>query len=129
MDRSTGNALYEAASQIVLSSDRSPTGLATIAQRLRDRFRWASRSSWCRLIMMPGSRSSVAASPSNLPVAEDPLGYIAERTSDSLSLRVLNGAVIRLLGAVAISDYPLDRELIDSCLPPPGSADRSPLLV
>ena len=36
----TFNALYEAGSQIVLSADRIPSELSTLAARLRDRFEW-----------------------------------------------------------------------------------------
>ena len=36
----TFNALYEAGSQLVLSADRIPSELSTLAARLRDRFEW-----------------------------------------------------------------------------------------
>ena len=36
----TFNALYESGSQLVLSADRIPSELSTLAERLRDRFEW-----------------------------------------------------------------------------------------
>ena len=36
----TFNALYEGGSQLVLSADRIPSELSTLAERLRDRFEW-----------------------------------------------------------------------------------------
>ncbi len=36
----TFNALYEGGSQLVLSADRIPSELSTLASRLRDRFEW-----------------------------------------------------------------------------------------
>ena len=36
----TFNALYESGSQLVLSADRIPSELSTLAARLRDRFEW-----------------------------------------------------------------------------------------
>ena len=36
----TFNALYESGSQLVLSADRIPSELSTLASRLRDRFEW-----------------------------------------------------------------------------------------
>ena len=52
----TFNALYESGSQIVLSADRIPSELSTLAARLRDRFEWGlTRRRSSRRTSPPGS--------------------------------------------------------------------------
>ena len=81
----TFNALYEGGSQLVLSADRLPSELSTLAARLRDRFEWgltvpveppnlATRLTVLRrLVREAGPRGATTATPSpSSPAASTP---------------------------------------------------------
>jgi chromosomal replication initiator protein len=121
----TFNALYEAGSQLVLSADRIPSELSTLASRLRDRFEWGL---------------TVAVEPPNLPtrltvlrrlvqeagveIADtDALAELANRID--ANVRQLHGALTRVLAHASLMARPLSTELIAEVIPRARSAQAT----
>jgi chromosomal replication initiator protein len=113
----TFNALYESGSQLVLSADRIPSELSTLASRLRDRFEWGL---------------TVAVEPPNLAtrltvlrrlvqeagveIADtEALGELANRID--ANVRQLHGALTRVLAHASLMARPLSAELIAEVIP------------
>ncbi len=118
----TFNALYEGGSQIVLSADRNPSQLSTLADRLRDRFEWGL---------------TVAVEPPNLatrltvlrrlvreagiPDGEgDALLELAERIS--ANVRQLHGALTRVIAHASLDLAAARLEADRRARPPLGGA-------
>jgi chromosomal replication initiator protein len=121
----TFNALYEGGSQLVLSADRIPSELETLATRLRDRFEWGL---------------TVAVEPPNLPtrltvlrrlvqeagveIADgDALAELANRID--ANVRQLHGALTRVLAHASLMARPLSVELIAEVIPRGRSAQAT----
>jgi chromosomal replication initiator protein len=93
----TFNSLYEAGSQIVMSSDRPPRDIATLEERLRSRFEWGLITDIqppdleTRIAIL---RKKVKTDGINIP---DPqvLSFIASRISTNI--RELEGALTRVV--------------------------------
>ncbi|HKF84010.1 MAG TPA: chromosomal replication initiator protein DnaA [Solirubrobacterales bacterium] len=113
----TFNALYESGSQLVLSADRIPSELSTLASRLRDRFEWGL---------------TVAVEPPNLATRLTVLRRLVEEAgveiADSEALtelanridanvRQLHGALTRVLAHASLMARPLSSELIAEVIP------------
>lgn len=113
----TFNALYESGSQLVLSADRIPSELSTLASRLRDRFEWGL---------------TVAVEPPNLATRLTVLRRLVEEAgveiadSDALTelanrieanVRQLHGALTRVLAHASLMAKPLSSELIAEVVP------------
>jgi chromosomal replication initiator protein len=113
----TFNALYESGSQLVLSADRIPSELSTLASRLRDRFEWGL---------------TVAVEPPNLATRLTVLRHLVAEAgveiadSDALTelanridanVRQLRGALTRVLAHASLMAKPLSSELIAEVLP------------
>ncbi len=113
----TFNALYESGSQIVLSADRIPSELSTLAGRLRDRFEWgltvpveppnlATRLTVLRrLVMEAGVEIADAGA----------LSELAHRID--ANVRQLHGALTRVLAHASLMARPLSSELIAEVVP------------
>jgi chromosomal replication initiator protein len=113
----TFNALHEAGSQLVLSADRIPSELSTLASRLRDRFEWGL---------------TVAVEPPNLATRLTVLRHLVEEAgieiadSGALSelanridanVRQLHGALTRVIAHASLLAKPLSSELIAEVIP------------
>ena len=113
----TFNALYESGSQLVLSADRIPSELSTLAARLRDRFEWGL---------------TVAVEPPNLATRLTVLRHLVAEAgvdiadSDALTelakridanVRQLRGALTRVLAHASLMAKPLSPELIAEVVP------------
>jgi chromosomal replication initiator protein len=113
----TFNALYESGSQLVLSADRIPSELSTLATRLRDRFEWGL---------------TVAVEPPNLAtrltvlrrlveeagveIADtEALGELANRID--ANVRQLHGALTRVVAHASLMARPLSSDLIAEVIP------------
>jgi chromosomal replication initiator protein len=121
----TFNALYEAGSQLVLSADRIPSELSTLAARLRDRFEWGL---------------TIEVSPPNLATRLTVLRRLAREAGVEIAdrealvelagridanVRQLHGALTRVIAYASLMARPLSSELIAEVIPPasrfPGS--------
>ena len=112
----TFNVLYEGGSQLVLSADRIPSELSTLASRLRDRFEWGL---------------TVAVEPPNLATRltvlqrlvreagvetdREVLTELAQRID--ANVRLLHGALTRVLAHASMTAKPLSPELIAEVIP------------
>ncbi len=113
----TFNALYESGSQLVLSADRIPSELSTLAARLRDRFEWGL---------------TVAVEPPNLATRVTVLRRLVKESGVEVAdpgalselagridanLRQLHGALTRVLAHASLMARPLSSELIAEVVP------------
>ena len=113
----TFNALYESGSQLVLSADRIPSELSTLASRLRDRFEWgltvaveppelATRLTVLRRLVQEAG----------IELADgDVLVELAQRID--ANVRQLHGALTRVLAHASLMARPLSSELIAEVIP------------
>jgi chromosomal replication initiator protein len=113
----TFNALYEAGSQLVLSADRIPSELSTLASRLRDRFEWGL---------------TVAVEPPNLATRLTVLRRLVEEAGVEIddegalselanridaNVRQLHGALTRVIAHASLMARPLSSDLIAEVIP------------
>jgi len=113
----TFNALYESGSQLVLSADRIPSELSTLAARLRDRFEWGL---------------TVAVEPPNLATRVTVLRRLVRESGVEVAdpgalselagridanLRQLHGALTRVVAHASLMARPLSSELIAEVVP------------
>ena len=121
----TFNALYEAGSQLVLSADRIPSELSTLASRLRDRFEWGL---------------TVPLEPPNLATRLTVLRRLVEEAGVEIAdagalselarridanVRQLHGALTRVLAHASLMARPLSSELIAEVIPHARSAQAT----
>jgi chromosomal replication initiator protein len=113
----TFNALYEAGSQLVLSADRIPSELSTLASRLRDRFEWG--------LTIPVEPPNLATrltvlrhlvEESGIEIADS--GALAELANRiDANVRQLHGALTRVIAHASLLAKPLSSELIAEVIP------------
>jgi chromosomal replication initiator protein len=111
----TFNALYEAGSQLVVSSDRLPADLAGIAERLRERFAGGLVTDIAR----PDRATRLAilrkrASYDGHAISDDALGVIADGVTTNV--RTLEGALIRVVAVGSLERRALDAKLAANVL-------------
>ena len=121
----TFNALYESGSQLVLSADRIPSELSTLAARLRDRFEWGL---------------TVPVEPPNLATRLTVLRRLVQEAgveiTDNAALeelanridanvRQLHGALTRVIAHASLMARPLSAELISEVIPRGRSAQAT----
>jgi chromosomal replication initiator protein len=119
----TFNALYEGGSQLVLSADRLPSELSTLASRLRDRFEWG--------LTVPVERPDLATRVTVLrrlareagvgDEHRDALAELARRID--ANVRRLHGALTRVVAHASLTARPLDVELIAELIPHGSSVE------
>ncbi len=113
----TFNALYESGSQLVLSADRIPSELSTLAARLRDRFEWG-----LTLAVEPPNLATRLAvlrrlvGEAGVEFADrQALGELARRAD--ANVRQLHGALTRVIAHASLMARPLSSELIAEVIP------------
>jgi chromosomal replication initiator protein len=123
----TFNALYEVGSQLVLSADRIPSRLSTLAERLRDRFEWgltvaveppnlATRLTVLRRLVREAG----------LPDGEgEALLELAGRIN--ANIRQLHGALTRVIAHASLTARPLDSKLIAELIPRSPTRSEAPV--
>jgi len=113
----TFNALYESGSQLVLSADRIPSELSTLASRLRDRFEWGLTVS----VEPPNLATRLTVlrhlvRESGVEIADS--GALAELANRiDANVRQLHGALTRVLAHASLMARPLSSELIAEIIP------------
>ena len=125
----TFNSLHGSGSQIVISSDRPPCELSTLEARLRSRFEWGLLAD----IQPPDLETRIAILRKKVKIERimvtDPevLTFIAGRVSSNI--RVLEGALTRVVAFSSLTDRPVTSELAQEVLknvfPEGESADIS----
>jgi chromosomal replication initiator protein len=118
----TFNALHEAGSQLVLTSDRMPRDLEALEDRLRERF----EAGLVTAIRPPDLATRITvlrkrAHHDGIALDNDVLTLIAERVPTNI--RGLEGALIRVVAFASLTGRTLDRALaleVLSDLYPPG---------
>ena len=112
----TFNALHEAGAQIVLSADRLPLQLSALAERLRQRFEWgltvdleapdpATRQAF--LARLLGDRGEEL----------DPTVVQSLASRDCSNLRILEGAITRVMALSSLTGLPVTTDLVERALP------------
>jgi chromosomal replication initiator protein len=115
----TFNALHSEGKQIVLSSDRPPEALERLAERLRDRFAWGLRAE----LDPPDLRTRIAVlwrfASDRAGELPDPaaLQEIAARVPGNV--RLLEGAMTRVLAVSSLLSEPLSTPVINRALDRP----------
>ena len=119
----TFNALHEAGSQLVLTSDRLPRDLGALEDRLRERFEAglvADIGAPDRAVRLAVLRKRVQHDGVQLADPEA-LTVIADRVTDNV--RALEGALIRVVAFHSLTGRPLDAalaaEVLDGLYPAP----------
>jgi len=122
----TFNALYETGRQLVLTCDRMPQQLASVQERLRERF----ESGLVAEIRPPDLATRVAILRKRVALDRvdlaDPaaLCLIAERVPDNI--RALEGALIRVVANHSLTGHPIDVDLAASVLDTIYPAQQTP---
>lgn len=123
----TFNALYEGGSQLVLSADRIPAELSTLAARLRDRFEWGLTVSIdppdlpTRLTVL----RRLAHEAGLVSADHNTLAELAHRTE--ANIRRLHGALTKAIAHASLTARPLSTDLVAEILPrshPPDDMRR-----
>ena len=112
----TFNSLHGSGSQIVISSDRPPRELSTLEARLRSRFEWGLLTD----IQPPDLETRIAilrkkVKTDNIRLADpELLTFIASRIATNI--RVLEGALTRVVAFSSLTDRPMTSELAQEVL-------------
>jgi chromosomal replication initiator protein len=112
----TFNSLYEAGSQVVLSSDRPPRDISTLEDRLRSRFEWGLITD----IQPPDLETRIAILRKKVKVDgidvhdEQVLTFTASRVSTNI--RELEGALTRVVAFSSLTGRPMTVELAQNVL-------------
>ncbi len=112
----TFNALHAGGAQLVLTADRFPSELENLAERLRDRFEWGLTAALeppdlaTRLIFL----GNLARERSD-PIPPEALRSIAGRAASNL--RLLEGALTRVMALSSLRASMVTTDLVDQALP------------
>ena len=128
----TFNKLYEEHKQIVLTSDRKPSDMLTLEDRLKSRFEWGLTAD----INPPDyeTRMAILKNKSNslgMTLPDDVLNYIAINVTNNV--RQIEGTVKKILAYRDLNNMPLDlpniSRAIDDMFKSEGSAVPTPSLI
>ncbi len=111
----TFNSLFDAGSQIVVSSDRPPAELERMEQRLISRFEWGLVVD----LQLPDFETRVAivrkkAECEGMDISDDVAYFLADRVHSNV--RQLEGALIRVVSYASLMSLPITVALCNSVL-------------
>jgi chromosomal replication initiator protein len=111
----TFNELYEAGHQIIITSDKSPSHIQHLEERLRTRFEWGMIAD----LQAPDIETRIAilrhkALEQHVNISDDVLQVIAARFTSNI--RELEGSLTRVLAYSRLTNEPLTPELVHSAL-------------
>src|SRR5262249_49080001 len=121
----TFNALYEGGAQIVLTADRVPAELKSLEQRLRDRFEWG-----LTVPVEPPDLATRLVFLGNLAreqteqLPPDALRALAAKTS--ANLRVLKGALTRVVALSSLTASDVTAASVDTAIPGTSIQETAP---
>lgn len=123
----TFNTLHEAGAQIVISADRLPSEISTLADRLSDRFEWG--------LTVPVEPPNLATrltvlrhlvTEAGLDITDqEALTLLARRVESNL--RQLRGALTRTIAEASLHAVPVTADLVGSILPGQDSTPSAPV--
>ena len=128
----TFNKLYEEHKQIVMTSDRKPSDMLTLEDRLKTRFEWGLLAD----IQPPDYETRMAiiknkAISLGLELRDDVCNYIATNVTNNV--RQIEGTVKKILAYRDLNDMPLDlpnvSRAIDDMFKSEGNAVPTPALI
>ncbi|MEW6046546.1 MAG: chromosomal replication initiator protein DnaA [Bacillota bacterium] len=124
----TFNTLYEAGRQIVLSSDRPPTEIPKLEERLRSRFAWGLLAD----IQPPDFETRLAilrkrCETDHVPMPDEVLRYIAEAIRSNI--RVLEGALRKVATAARLAGSPPSVQVASEALRDLSESQRRPITI
>ena len=128
----TFNKLFEEHKQIVLTSDRKPSEMLTLEDRLKSRFEWGLTAD----INPPDYETRMAilknkAGSLGMTLSDDVLNYIAINVTSNV--RLIEGTVKKILAYRDLNNMPLDlpniSRAIDDMFKSEGSAVPTPNLI
>ncbi len=124
----TFNVLYQGRRQIILSADSPPSEIPTLEDRLVSRFNWGLVAQ----IDPPNreTRQAILQKKARLRGCEIPaevLDFVAERVESNI--RVLEGALTKLITETQLTGQPLTIELVRELLPSLAPPNARPLQV
>ena len=128
----TFNKLYEERRQIVMTSDRKPSDMLTLEDRLRTRFEWGLLAS----IEAPDYETRMAiiktkAQSLGLELSDDVCNYIAVNVTNNV--RQIEGTVKKIMAYRDLNNMPLDlpniSRAIDDMFKSEGNALPTPSLI
>lgn len=111
----TFNELHNAKKQIVMTSDRLPSQIAGLVDRLKSRFEWGLTAD----VQLPGLETKIAiiekkSELNGISLSKDVIHYIAT-TLDS-SIREIEGVLIRINASANLLNQEINLELVQSLL-------------
>ena len=109
----TFNHLHTSGKQIIISSDRPPKDIPTLAERLRSRFEWGLIAD----IQKPDYETRLAilrrkAESEHIDIQGDVLAAIAEKVESNI--RELEGSLVRVNAEAQLNGAPITREMVQT---------------